>query len=50
MREEWLTEENPLLAARLVLDPTAALRDLAPIFKAMEPEMEDLFWRSRYVR
>lgn len=50
MREEWLAEENPLLAARLVLDPTTALRDLAPIFKAMEPEMEDLFWRSRYVR
>lgn len=49
MREEWLTEENPLLAAQLLLDPGAALRRLAPRFKQQEARMEELFWSSRYV-
>lgn len=50
MRQEWMAEENPLLAARLLLDPTGALRALAPAFKAMESDMERQFWGSRYVR
>jgi hypothetical protein len=49
MRSEWMTEQNPLLAARMVADPRGALRALAPAFKAQEPEMERLFWSSRYV-
>jgi hypothetical protein len=49
MRREWMTEQNPLLAAGMVLDPGAALRSLAPAFKAQEPEMERVFWNSRYV-
>jgi hypothetical protein len=48
MREEWLAEENPLLAAQLFLDPAAALRRLAPEFKRVEPGLEAAFWRSRY--
>ena len=50
MRQEWLAEENPILAARMVLDPAGAMRALAPAFKRKEPELEGLFWKSRYVR
>ena len=48
MRREWLAEENPLRAAQLILDPAQALRNLAPAFKEIEPEIEHLFWSSRY--
>ncbi|HTM23261.1 MAG TPA: hypothetical protein VL172_22220, partial [Kofleriaceae bacterium] len=48
MRQEWLADENPLAAALLLHAPDVALRWLAPRFKAMEPRMESLFWRSRY--
>lgn len=48
MRREWMTEENPWLAARMLLDPADALRRLAPAFKAVEPEIERSFWNSRY--
>lgn len=49
MRQEWMLEENPFRAAQLVLDPAAALRALAPVFKSQEPTIEYLFWNSRYV-
>lgn len=48
MREEWLAEENPALAALIFSNPVAAYRMLAPIYKAQEAGMEDIFWRSRY--
>ncbi|HEU5304618.1 MAG TPA: hypothetical protein VFU40_08240 [Gemmatimonadales bacterium] len=48
MRREWLAEENPVLAAQILLDPAGALRTLAPAFKRQEPEMEKRFWNSRY--
>jgi hypothetical protein len=48
MREEWLAEENPGLAALLLGRPDLALRMLAPAFKEMEPDMESQFWGSRY--
>ena len=50
IREEWLREEDPAALVRLLLQPEAALRELAPRFKAVEPEMEDVFWGSRYAR
>ena len=50
MREEWLAEENPLLAAGLFLDPAGAMRRMAPEFKRRESGMEAAFWGSRYVR
>jgi hypothetical protein len=50
MRTEWLPEENPARALLMLLDPSAALRLLAPEFKEHEPRMEELFWRSRYAR
>ena len=48
MREEWLAEENPALAARAFLDPRGTLRALAPEFKRREARMEGMFWGSRY--
>ena len=50
MRREWLAEENLGSAAQILLDPAGALRTLAPAFKRQEPELERLFWNSRYVR
>jgi len=48
MRAEWLREERPLAALRMLLDPEQAMRDLAPAWKRLEPEAEQTFWRSRY--
>ena len=50
MREEWLSDENPLRAAQLILNPEQLLRDMAPEFKRQEARMERLFWGSRYAR
>lgn len=50
MRAEWLREEQPLAALRMLLDPAQAMRDLAPAWKRMEPQAEQAFWRSRYAR
>jgi hypothetical protein len=50
MRQQWLREENPLAALRMLLSPRQALRTLAPAFKEIEPQAEELFWRSRYAR
>ncbi|HSQ63382.1 MAG TPA: hypothetical protein VLM85_09220 [Polyangiaceae bacterium] len=50
MRQEWLRDEDQLAALQLVLDPAAALRKLAPTFKAIEPEMDRVFWQSRVTR
>jgi hypothetical protein len=49
MRREWFAEENPSAARRLLLDPAAMLRSLAPAYKRQEPDMERAFWGSRYV-
>ena len=48
MRKEWEREQNLPRAALLFADPERALRELAPEFKAREPQLEDLFWRSRF--
>ncbi|RKU06829.1 hypothetical protein C6503_25045 [Candidatus Poribacteria bacterium] len=48
MREEWLVDENPALAAMMLFNPERALRVLAPEFKKIEVDMEKKFWRSRY--
>ena len=50
MRREWIAEENPMQAARLLLDPAGALRELAAGYKRVEPGMEVIFWNSRYAR
>lgn len=48
MRKEWLDEEAPLRALHMLANPSQALRDLAPAFKAIEADAETMFWRSRY--
>ena len=48
MREAWLADENPALAAMMLFNPERALRVLAPEFKKIEPDMEKKFWGSRY--
>jgi hypothetical protein len=48
MRREWMREERPLAALRMFIDPAAVLRELAPAYKRVEPDIESLFWRSRY--
>jgi hypothetical protein len=50
MRREWVAEENLRAAQRLLLDPAAMLRTLAPAYKKQEPSMEEAFWKSRYVQ
>jgi hypothetical protein len=50
MRGEWLAEQNPQMMALFALDPRAALRTLAPPFKAAERGFEQNFWASRFGR
>ncbi len=50
MRNEWLAEENRARAARMLLDPHGALRELAAAYSRQEAGMDSVFWRSRYAR
>ncbi len=50
MRDEWLKEEDQVAALQLVANPRAALVRLAPKFKAIEPDMDRVFWQSRVTR
>lgn len=50
MRREWMAETNSRAAARLLLDPSAMLRDLARPYKRQEAMMDSLFWNSRYAK
>jgi len=48
IRADWLKEENAQRLAQIMFNTDSALRDLAPEFKSVEAQMEDIFWRSRY--
>lgn len=50
MREEWLAEQDLSKIRRMFLFPRQALSRLTPAYKSMEPEMEEIFWNSRYVK
>jgi hypothetical protein len=50
MREDWLAQEDLVLAARMIRNPKGILRDLAPEYKKMEADYEKLFWNSRFAR
>jgi len=50
MREDWLKEENPRRLARLLRSPGRELKALAPAYKAVEAEMDGIFWSSKYAR
>jgi hypothetical protein len=48
MREEWHNEENRRMAKMAILRPKKYLEKLTPAYKAIEPEMEEIFWNSKY--
>jgi len=50
MRQQWLAEESDYRMLKLFKWPSAALRDMAPAYKKIEPRIEAMFWESRYVR
>lgn len=50
IRNEWIREENPRKLAEIFLNPEAALKRMAPEFKAVESQMENSFWRSKYAK
>lgn len=50
MRGEWLAERDPAMVSLLLSNPTAALRRIAPMYKAREAAFEDSFWASRFGR
>jgi len=50
IRDEWIAEENMVFAAEMFFSPQKALKRLAPEFKEVEEEMENVFWNSKYVK
>jgi hypothetical protein len=50
MRDEWLADEDLGKAAMIFMHPEEILKMLAPEFKQIEPEMEHIFWNSKYAR
>ena len=50
MRDEWVVEQNPRLSLIMQVRPSLFMKMMAPGFKKLEAEMEDTFWKSRYVK
>ncbi|HEY3373169.1 MAG TPA: hypothetical protein VGK10_20120 [Prolixibacteraceae bacterium] len=50
MRDGWLEEENLKKAAFAIYFPGLFMRKAAPEYKKAEPQMEKVFWESRYVK
>ena len=50
MRKEWLEEENPQMVMLLFGKPEKALKKLAPEYKKVESQLEEIFWQSRISR
>jgi uncharacterized protein YaaN involved in tellurite resistance len=46
MREVWLPEQNPGKLTRLLFSPEQALKELAPDYQRIEPNIDRLFWES----
>ena len=49
-REAWFKDEDQVAAMRMLMFPDRSMKELASKFKALEPEMDRIFWESRYVR
>jgi hypothetical protein len=47
--KEWIKEENLLALWEFISSPEITLKNLAPKYKKIEPQMEGVFWRSKYV-
>ncbi|UCE41431.1 MAG: hypothetical protein JSV17_00100 [Candidatus Aminicenantes bacterium] len=50
MRSSWIQEENLQKTITMFKHPEKFLRDVAPEYKKIERQMEEIFWRSKYVR
>lgn len=50
MRSSWVQEENLQKTITMFKNPKKFLKDLAPEYKKIERQMEEIFWRSKYVR
>jgi hypothetical protein len=50
IREQWLAEASPATLVATLADPAAAMRRLAPAYKRIEGEIEEVFWESRVRR
>lgn len=50
MRPSWFKEKNLLKVLMMFKEPEKYLKIMAPEFKKIEAQMEDVFWRSKYVR
>ncbi len=50
IRKEWIKEENLLALWEFITFPEITLKKLAPKYKKIEPQMEEVFWRSKYVK
>jgi len=50
MRPDWLEEENLQKTIMMFKKPEKFMKAIAPEFKKVESQMEETFWRSRYVR
>lgn len=50
IRPNWLAEESLKKTLMMFTDPASFLKEMAPEFKKIESQMEELFWRSKYVR
>ena len=47
--KEWIKEENLLTLWEFISSLEITLKNLAPKYKKIEPQMEGVFWRSKYV-
>lgn len=50
MREEWLPSQDLKAARAIFRSPHRYLKSMAPAYKRQEPEMENIFWNSRYTK
>lgn len=50
MRSSWIQEENLQKTIMMFKQPEKFLKVVAPEYKKIEPQMEELFWGSKYVR
>ena len=50
MRDEWVAEEDHKKVIMMFARPSTFFKTHATQFKALEPKMEETFWRSKYVK
>lgn len=50
MRPEWVREEDLGMLVLMALSPEEALRRMAPGYSRLEPQLEEMFWASRFGR